>query len=99
MPPFDLVIKNVLVVSADRDVPDRHDIAVTDGRIALVGPDIPVDPVAAVIDGRGRYAFPGVVDAHQHWGIYNPLEQDASHQSRRRPQGGVTTLLSSGRTR
>ena len=58
MPPFDLVIKNALVVSADRDVPDRNDIAVTDGRIALVGPDIPVEGVATVIDGRGRYAFP-----------------------------------------
>src|SRR5580698_6557894 len=98
MPPFDLVIKNVLVVSADRDVPDRHDIAVTDGRIALVGPDIPVEGAAAVIDGRGRHAFPGVVDAHQHWGIYNPLEQDADSESRACAQGGVTTAISYVRT-
>jgi allantoinase len=98
MPPFDLVIKNALVVSADRDVPDRNDIAVTDGRIALVGPDIPVEGVATVIDGRGRYAFPGVVDAHQHWGIYNPLEQDADSESRACAQGGVTTAISYMRT-
>jgi allantoinase len=98
MPPFDLVIKNVRVVSADHDVPDWHDIAVTGGRIAAVGPDIPAEGTATVIDGRGRYAFPGVVDAHQHWGIYNPLEQDADSESRACAQGGVTTAISYMRT-
>jgi allantoinase len=98
MPPFDLLIKNVLVVSADRDDPDRQDIAVTDGRVALVAPDIPAEDAAAVIDGHGRYAFPGVVDAHQHWGIYNPLADDADTESRACAQGGVTTAISYVRT-
>jgi hypothetical protein len=30
-----------------------------------------------IVDGRGLVAFPGVVDAHQHRGIYNPLGEDA----------------------
>ena len=98
MAPFDLLIKNVLVVSAEREVPDRRDIAVTGGRIAQVGPDIPAAGAATVIDGRGRYAFPGVVDAHQHWGIYNPLADDADTESRACAQGGVTTAISYVRT-
>ncbi|MGH3187525.1 MAG: dihydroorotase [Streptosporangiaceae bacterium] len=98
MAPFDLVIKNVLVVSAERDAPSSVDIAVTGGRIAQVAPDIPADGAATVIDGRGRYAFPGVVDAHQHWGIYNPLADDAGTESRACAQGGVTTAISYVRT-
>ena len=74
MPAFDLLIRNVLVVTPEGDSPARHDIAVTEGRIARVGPGIPAAEAASVIEGGGRYAFPGVVDAHQHWGIYNPLE-------------------------
>ena len=42
--------------------------------------------------------FPGVVDAHQHWGIYNPLGEDADTESRASAQGGVTTGLTYMRT-
>ena len=50
------------------------------------------------MDGRGRLAFPGVVDAHQHWGIYNPLSDDTATESRACAQGGVTTALTYMRT-
>ena len=39
----------------------------------------------------GDDALPGAVDAHQHWGIYNPLDVDAVSESRAAAQGGVTT--------
>ena len=39
-----------------------------------------------------------MVDAHQHWGIYNPLPEDARTESRAAAQGGVTTALSYMRT-
>ncbi len=53
---------------------------------------------AEVVDGGGKLAFPGVVDAHQHWGIYNPLDDDAVTESRACAQGGVTTALTYMRT-
>src|SRR5438045_7672713 len=46
-----------------------------------------------VIDCRGHVAFPGVVDAHMHTGIYSPLEQDSITESRAAAQGGVTSSL------
>jgi allantoinase len=52
----------------------------------------------AVHEGRGLLAFPGVVDAHQHWGIYNPLAEDTVSESRACAQGGVTTSLTYMRT-
>ncbi|MFI6299484.1 dihydroorotase family protein [Nonomuraea sp. NPDC050790] len=92
----DLLIKNVLVVTHERDEPVEADIAITDGRITEVARGLP--PGDDVIDGCGKLAFPGVVDAHQHWGIYNPLQEDASTESRAAAQGGVTTALTYMRT-
>jgi allantoinase len=95
---FDLLVKNVRVVLPDRADPESVDIAVTDGRFARLAPDIPAPEAATVVDGKGRLAFPGAVDAHQHWGIYNPLEDDARSESRAAAQGGVTTGITYIRT-
>ncbi|MEO3854303.1 dihydroorotase family protein [Acrocarpospora sp. B8E8] len=98
MSEFDLVIKNVLIVDPDRDDPVAGDIAVRDGKIAAVAPGVDVTGVPQVVDGGGKLAFPGVVDAHQHWGIYNPLAEDTASESRACAQGGVTSALTYMRT-
>ncbi len=51
-----------------------------------------------VVEASGQLLFPGVVDGHQHWGIYNPLAEDAASESRASAQGGVTTGLTYVRT-
>ena len=98
MPTLDLIVKNVRVVRHDHEGTPRLDLGVAQGRFARVEPNIPAEEAVEVIDGRGRLAFPGVVDAHQHWGIYNPLAEDARSESRAAAQGGVTTGLTYIRT-
>ena len=98
MPTFDLVIKNVRVVRPDADTVDDADIAVQDGRIVDVTPGVDAGDSADVVDGGGLLAFPGGVDAHQHWGIYNPLDVDTGSESRAAAQGGVTTGITYIRT-
>jgi allantoinase len=98
MPPLDLLVKNALVVRPDRQDTAELDLGVTDGRFSRLEPDIPAESAAEVIDARGRLAFPGVVDTHQHWGIYNPLADDAHSESRACAQGGVTTGITYIRT-
>ncbi|WGX96873.1 dihydroorotase family protein [Nocardioides sp. L-11A] len=95
---MDLLIKNVRAVTPDRAEPLVADIAVTGGRIVEIGPDLTPGDDTRVVDGGGRLAFPGVVDAHQHWGIYNPLATDAAIESRACAQGGVTTGITYMRT-
>jgi allantoinase len=95
------LVKNVTVVRPD--VPGAEDgealdLGISDGRFVRVERDIPAGDADVVVDGRGRVAFPGVVDAHQHWGIYNPLEEDTETESRASAQGGVTTGLTYMRT-
>lgn len=95
---LETVVKNVEVVRHDRPAPERLDLGIAGGRFVRLAEDIPVDGVPTVVDGRGLLAFPGVVDAHQHWGIYNPLEEDARTESQACAQGGVTTSLTYIRT-
>lgn len=94
---FDLVITNARVVAGDAE-PELASIAVKDGRITRIAPDVDVTGAGRVVDAGGLLAFPGVVDAHQHWGIYNPLSEDAATESRACAQGGVTTSLTYMRT-
>ena len=98
MTDLDLLIKNVRLVQHDATEIPTTDIGIRDGVFQRIAPEIPADQAREVVDGRGLHAFPGVVDAHQHWGIYNPLEEDTATESRACAQGGVTTALTYMRT-
>ena len=97
-PAFDLLVRDVRVVRPNGNAVHAADIAVRDGRIVRVAPG--QDPASArqVYEGRGRLAFPGVVDAHMHSGIYSPLEEDAVTESKAAAMGGVTSSLNYFRT-
>src|SRR5690606_33816389 len=46
-------------------------VIVTDGRVAAVGDaSTPVPAGHQVVDARGRFVTPGVIDAHSHLGVY-----------------------------
>jgi allantoinase len=89
----DLIIKNVRVVRPRPGAPLEADIGVKDGKFSRIAPNLPVADAKEVYDGKGRLAFPGVVDAHMHAGIYSPLSEDAVSESRAAAQGGVTSSL------
>jgi allantoinase len=95
---YDLLIKNVRVVRPHGNTVHECDIAVKDGRVARLAPGIDATLAKTVHDGHGRLAFPGVVDAHMHSGIYSPLEADAVSESRAAAMGGVTSSLNYFRT-
>jgi allantoinase len=98
MATYDLVLRDVRIVRPGASDTPSGSIAVRDGRIAAVGDGVDAADAARVVDGGGLLAFPGAVDAHQHWGIYNPLEVDTGTESRAAAQGGVTTGLTYIRT-
>lgn len=94
-------ITNARVIRPGPDAPEDGefvDLQIDDGKFTRIEAGIPVGPADTVIDAAGKLAFPGVVDAHQHWGIYNPLSDDAESESKACAQGGVTTSLSYMRT-
>ena len=91
--PFDLLLRDVRLVRPGASELPRTDIGVRGERIAAIAPQLDAGGARTVIEGRGRLAFPGVVDAHMHTGIYSPLREDALTESRAAAQGGVTSSL------
>jgi allantoinase len=97
MAKLDVLVKNGQVVRPDH-ADERLDVGITDGKFVRIEVDIPAGEAAEVIEAEGKLLFPGAVDAHQHWGIYGPLEEDARSESRACAQGGVTTGITYMRT-
>jgi allantoinase len=96
--PYDLLIKNVRVVRPHGNTVHEADIAIAGGKFVKVAPGIDAALAKTVHDGKGRLAFPGVVDAHMHAGIYSPLDEDAVSESKAAAMGGVTSSLNYFRT-
>ncbi len=96
--PLDLLIRNVRLVRPGVPEVQDCDLGVRDGKFAEIAPAIPVENAGEVYEGGGLLAFPGLVDAHTHVGIYSPLEQDAVTESLAAAMGGVTTMITYFRT-
>ncbi len=63
MPLYDLVVRNGTIVT-DAGI-GIADLAVADGRIAAIGPDLE-GSTGEEIDASGLHVFPGVIDPHVH---------------------------------
>ena len=90
----DLLIRGGTVIDPANGRHGRADVAVAGGRIAAVGPDLPVADCAAMVDAAGQLVTPGLVDLHTHcyWGAtYWGIEADPVAA-----RSGVTTWLDVG---
>jgi len=74
-PEFSLLIKGGHVIDPRNGVNGVMDVAVTDGRIAQVAPDIAAARARRVADASGLYVVPGLIDLHAH--VYYGTEDDA----------------------
>ena len=95
---YDLLIKNVQVVRPNSTLVETSDIAIKNGKFKRLAPTIDASESIEVYEGANKLAFPGLVDAHMHTGIYNPLDQDAIVESKAAAMGGVTSSLNYIRT-
>jgi dihydropyrimidinase len=90
---MDLLIKNGTIVTETEMF--RGDIAVQDGKIAMIGTALDVT-AATVVDAKGKYVLPGAIDAHTHLAM--PFGGTVSADgylagTRAAACGGVTTVF------
>jgi len=63
------LLTNVTVLDGEGGRIDNGQVLFRDGKIVAVGQNLAADG-ATVIDGRGKYVTPGVIDIHSHMGDY-----------------------------
>lgn len=94
----DLVIKNGRVVTPSGVI--MGGVAVKDGKIVKVGCDENLPEAGKVIDAKGNYVIPGLIDPHVHLGNdefgvpFTRIRDDFISETRGAIYGGVTTCLS-----
>ncbi len=67
LPAADLLIRNVTVIDVTTGAELlRRSILIHDDKIAAVGLTVPAPNGAAIVDGTGRFAIPGLWDMHVH---------------------------------
>ena len=98
---YDLVIKNAHLIDPKNDIDQKMDVAVLNGRIAKVASEI-AGSSKSLIDAKGLYIFPGIIDIHAHvfWGTMPDAYISNSYTSLP-PDGftfraGVTTVVDAG---
>ncbi|MDR0929898.1 MAG: amidohydrolase [Oscillospiraceae bacterium] len=65
-----LLIRNgKLLTMGDKDYLDGGDLLIDGGKIIAVGTDLPAQG-AQVVDAKGCYVMPGIIDAHCHIGMW-----------------------------
>ncbi|MFZ9299001.1 MAG: hypothetical protein ACO24Y_11745, partial [Hylemonella sp.] len=62
----DLLFRNVLLFDGSGDDPQRSDLAVSQGRISAIAPQLFLR-ARKVIDGTGLALMPGIIDSHTHF--------------------------------
>src|SRR5688572_6914445 len=60
------VIKDGHVIDPKNNINAIMDVAIQDGKIALVGKSIDPKQAKQVIDAKGTYVVPGLIDIHGH---------------------------------
>ena len=65
-PDYDFLIKGGRVVDPKNAIDDVRDVAIKDGKIAAVQPDIAAARALKAIDARGLVVTPGLIDLHVH---------------------------------
>ena len=66
-----MLLKNGTVYDAVNREPYQADVAVREGVIAAIGPDLQPQEGEEVMDCAGKRLYPGFVDAHSHLGLDN----------------------------
>ena len=91
MKEFDLIITNGTIVDPLNGI-SNGDIAISDGRIAGHFKPDSDRKAAEVIDATGMHVFPGLIDAHVHFGFAEPVTEYTS-ETVYAAQGGFTSIL------
>lgn len=97
----DLLIRNGHVYDAKNNIDDIMDVSIKDGKIFEVGRSLPGDNVRKIVDAKGMYVLPGLIDPHTHVFVGPLPDKFANGSNSLSPddfsfRSGVTTVVDAG---
>ena len=91
---YDLIVKGGTVVDPSQNLHGINDVAIEDGKIALIGPDISADEAKRVVEVKGKVVTPGLIDIHTH--VYSGVTDNGVDPDIGGVRAGVTTMVDAG---
>ena len=92
----DLLIKGGTVIDPSQKLHAPLDVAVKDGKISQIAPDIPEDGSRSVISAKGKIVTPGLIDVHVH--VFEGVGPTGLNADQYCLGRGVTTAVDAGST-
>jgi imidazolonepropionase-like amidohydrolase len=65
-----VLIQGATVLTGTGERLDGADVLIADGRVQSVGKNLSAPADARIIDARGKWVTPGLIDIHSHLGVY-----------------------------
>jgi len=99
---IDILLKGGHVIDPKNKIDEQMDVAIVKGKIAQVAKDIPTNNAKQVIDVKGLYVTPGIIDMHVHvfngndLGSYIANAQTSVSADAFSFRSGVTTVVDAG---
>jgi dihydroorotase len=85
---YGIIIKGGHVIDPKNNIDELMDVALLDGKIALIAKNINADQATQVVDAAGMYVAPGLIDIHSRLGYTLPDGYTF--------RVGVTTIVDAG---
>ena len=91
---YDLLLKGGTVVDPSQGLSGIQDVAVKGGAVARIEPYIPDDETKCLVELRGRFITPGLIDLHTH--VYDGVNSTGVNPDVAGVYSGVTTVVDAG---
>lgn len=91
---YDLILKGGSVVDPSTGLDGIRDIAVQNGLIAAIAPEIHGAETVQTIDVAGKTVTPGLIDLHAH--VFDGVSRNGVHPDLAGVHAGVTTVVDAG---
>ena len=91
---YDLLIKGGTVVDPSQNIHGINDVAIEDGKIARIAPDIDAPESSQVVEVKGKVVTPGLIDLHTH--VFAGVNSTGVEPNIGGVRAGVTTMVDAG---
>ena len=91
---YDILLKGGTVLDAAQGLNAVCDVAIADGKIAAIEPNIPENAATQTVFVPNKYVTPGLVDIHAH--VYHGVTTWGIRADAVCPSTGTTTIVDAG---